>query len=377
MQRIIRFERRLSTLEFGVPHSRSYHTTRDRLLDFTSRYEFHLNIDRASTEEVILLAQPEDDELAKTPRDALLFDYWRMLFHIRIHIAMRDRLPEHHAAAGLLQDLQQLGALPFAEVRNVLHSEELLLPPVNDQGIFVEFAATFLELWYFTQDLNWYFPAIDDFTPIIRMLTQYVDHQKIQQQTRIEGSAELEQLARTEDSWRHGLPNRRQPEEQPSIGRSRPRVFRRLVSRANRLGKIGNYAKAAIVRQKSIRAAPPGKVAESEENTRAELQRIGQRLCNVLGMDQEGDVERWANALVPLLEFADRGFRTIESHLLYDLQTVCLESERGVYSVDLLRWAGTLGRLPLRRPLPLLRQVLAAPIARGTGKASAVSLEPR
>ena len=50
LQRIIRFERRLSTLDIVVPHSQVYHTTRDRLIDFTSRYEFHLNIDRATTD---------------------------------------------------------------------------------------------------------------------------------------------------------------------------------------------------------------------------------------------------------------------------------------------------------------------------------------
>ena len=44
--------------------------------------------------------------------------------------------------------------------------------------------------------------------------------------------------------------------------------------------------------------------------------------------------------------------------MLYDLQKVCVDHERGVYSLDLWRWIKSFGRAPLKRPLPGQRDVL-------------------
>ena len=69
-------------------------------------------------------------------------------------------------------------------------------------------------------------------------------------------------------------------------------------------------------------------------------------------------VDDWQAALVSLLAPAARGFWTNEGRLLYDLQKVCMERERGVFRVDLVEWVRTFGARPLRRPLPLLRDAL-------------------
>src|SRR5262249_12542022 len=47
----------------------------------------------------------------------------------------------------------------------------------------------------------------------------------------------------------------------------------------------------------------------------------------------------------------------VEARLLYDLQKVCVDHERGVYAVDVVEWALSLGKKPVKRPLPSLREV--------------------
>ena len=91
----------------------------------------------------------------------------------------------------------------------------------------------------------------------------------------------------------------------------------------------------------------------------AELERLARRLQQPLALSEEETAE-WVAALVPLLQHADRGFRSAESRILYDLQKVCIERERGVFKVDLGSWLRSLGRVPLRRPLWLVQQVMVA-----------------
>ena len=63
---------------------------------------------------------------------------------------------------------------------------------------------------------------------------------------------------------------------------------------------------------------------------------------------------RW-RALVPS---AMRGIWTPEARLLYDLQKVCVDHERGVFKLDLPGWLRSGGRRPLKRPVPCQREVL-------------------
>ena len=53
-----------------------------------------------------------------------------------------------------------------------------------------------------------------------------------------------------------------------------------------------------------------------------------------------------------------RGIWTAEARLLYDLQKVCVDHEREIYTVDLVEWALSWGRRPIKRQLPNQRDVL-------------------
>src|SRR5206468_5029566 len=76
-----------------------------------------------------------------------------------------------------------------------------------------------------------------------------------------------------------------------------------------------------------------------------------------LGFD---DAERseWEALLRHLLRRCADDRLTIEGRVLYDLQKVCVDHEREIFTVDVTEWLLSLGRQPIRRPLPALREVL-------------------
>src|SRR5262249_56888088 len=55
-----------------------------------------------------------------------------------------------------------------------------------------------------------------------------------------------------------------------------------------------------------------------------------------------------------------RGIWTAEARMLYDLQKVCVDHERGIYSLDVVGWATSLGKQPIKRMLPGQRDVLVS-----------------
>ena len=60
---------------------------------------------------------------------------------------------------------------------------------------------------------------------------------------------------------------------------------------------------------------------------------------------------------LPLLDRAAGEFWSPERRLLHDLQNVCLDHEREVFRLEPVGWIMSLGRRPLRHPLPHLREV--------------------
>ena len=84
--------------------------------------------------------------------------------------------------------------------------------------------------------------------------------------------------------------------------------------------------------------------------------------ARALRIDEEAARE-WRAALGPLLAFAAGGWWNPEGRFLYDLQKVCVDHEREVYSVSVVDWLldwnnWRHGFRPLRKPLPRQRPVL-------------------
>ncbi len=178
LRRVIRLDRRIGTLGFNIPHGRTYLLPQDRLFDCVSRFELELDASRRLPEVILLIERPEEEEFDKRTAGEILREYWRLLFHVRVHRELEQR-----AAEGRLTDddvlarLRQIGSAEYAEIRAVLQRDDMLLPPRSDLATYVEFAAVFLELLYFAPDqLPWNFPALLQRDRIAELLGQDVDH---------------------------------------------------------------------------------------------------------------------------------------------------------------------------------------------------------
>ncbi len=120
---------------------------------------------------------------------------------------------------------------------------------------------------------------------------------------------------------------------------------------------MGNLVRAAILRTRAARLGTSAEARQSRADARADLNRLAHRLQRALGFSN-AEAEDWSKSLISLLDVSSRGIWTPEARMLYDLQKVCVDHERGVYALDLPRWLLSLGRAPLKRPLPGQRDVL-------------------
>ncbi len=358
LRRVIKQDRRLAGLGLHVPHRKAYTIQRDRLLVIADRAELDLAPGDDLPRKVILLAHPTDgDYLENAPAPDVLHAFWRLLFHARVHMWMEQRvaageLSEHE----IFRRRRAIGPIEFEEIRSVLDKDDMLLPPQDDRETYVEFLAVYLELRYFApKDLAAYFPAVRDWQAIDLLASEDVDHERLYRETRLPGAATLSRGARallddgpaSVEKATGGL-----GPLQPS-----PPQFWRLAARAERAGAVGNGVKAAILRTRARRLALPERAVEMQAAAHAELQRLVDRLGAALVLPPDV-LARWTAALTPLLDRAERDRWSAEVRLLYDLQNVCIEHERGVYRLDAWGWLRSWGERPLRKPLPLLRQVL-------------------
>lgn len=360
LRRVIRLDRRIGNWGLHVPHASSYLLPKYRLLSCVSRFELEIDAARFLPDVVLLIERPDDRVLEKRAAGAILRDCWRRLFHLRVHQELEQQI-----SAGTLTDdnvlerLRAVGSPEYAEIRAALSHDELILPPRSDLATYVEFAAVFLELMYFaSEQLAWYFPALTQTDRIAECLARDVSHAALYEATRVPGADEQATSALNgNDAFEPAeiTPDATDPADPL---RASPPAFWRLIARAERASTAGNVAKAAILRQKASRLAVPARIEEIRRLARAELERLVQRLAAAGALDDSGMAE-WTEALTPLVTRADHGFRTIESRLLFDLQKVCLEHERGLFRFQVFRWCVSRGRQPLRQPQPLLSQVMA------------------
>nr|HPM82168.1 nucleoporin [Candidatus Anammoximicrobium sp.] len=374
LRRVIRLDRRIGTLGVNVPHGSTYLLPQDRLFDCVSRFELDLDSSRRLPEVVLLIERPEEEEFEKRPAQEILREYWRLLFHIRVHQELDQRIADGQLTEDAILDrLRHLGSTEYAEIRAVLQRDEMLLPPRTDVGTYVEFAAVFLELLYFApEQLPWYFPALLQCDRVADLLATDVDHRALYEATRLPGAGE--RVVRDLDGAGNidfTEPSEGEAEDADPL-RPSPPAYWRLIARAEKASSVGNAAKAAILRLKASRLALPDRSQEALTLATAEVERLARRLQPALGLREE-EVGDWAEALSPLLVHADQGFRTAESRVLHDLQKVCLEHERGLYKLRFFRWCWSRGRQPLRQPLPLLSAVMAVKHLRSAASKLTVS----
>ncbi len=358
LRRVIKHDRQITSVGLQAPHRKSYMIAREPLLAIVDRDE--LNPVRQLPDTVILLAQPDAEQLASLTREDALLRSWRLLYHASIHVALDARLDAGELTpAAVRERIHRIGQAEFDEIRNVLRHEEFLLPPRDDPTVFVEFAAVFLELRHFAPPmLAQYFPGIDDVETIEAILAEDVDGAGLLKQTRPEGAPHPSELT---DSLPLGLPPQDAEHEPEPRSQSR---FRKLTRRAQRVAELGNVVRAAILRTKAAELTTPKRGDQTRLEARADIDALVRRLRDALNFGTD-DAQRWRSALLALLEQCPRGVWTAEARLLYDLQKVCVDFEREIYTVDLVGWIVSLGRQAVRRPLPSQREVLMCKHLRG------------
>ncbi len=341
LERVIQEICKLPNLFWAVPHRQSYVVDRQILFRHVEQEELELESDQLLPPTVLLLARPTFEELSAGETEALLLKYWQRLFHAKIHAALGERYTCGQLTLADIRDrIEQIGQVEFEEIRSVLTHDQYLLPEADERGVYVEFAAVYYDLRYFAPDLlPVYFPGLRDLACVEAVLRRDVDADALFHQTRLAGAPD---------------PSTRHAEARPDESQE---FYWKLVQSSERAARHGNLVRAAILRMRAARVAP----GPLQFGTRAEavqfLQRLAGRLQNALQLT-DADVSEWMKDLPALLDKADQGAYPVEAALLFDLQKTCLDFERDIYALDLVEWALSAGRKPIKRPLPSQRSVL-------------------
>jgi hypothetical protein len=339
LERLIQQVADLSAFPWRVPHRECLLIDRQELFRHAEQDELDLEAGRLLPPKVILLARPAD-RLAGMESGALLLEYWRMIFHCAVHRDLAAHWSRHPPTEAEVQSrVNRLGRAAFAEIREVLEQDRCLLPPADDRSVYVEFAATYLELRHFSPALvSVYFPGLPPLAEVDALLADDVD-----------SAAKL--FANTRP------PGARDPAP-PDEGRSDEAhdYYRRLGRSAAAAAARGNDVRAAILHTRAARVAPPALTPVARADAARDLRRLVGRLGAALHLDAAG-TEAWLQDLPALLDRADQGPRPVEAALLFDLQKACTEHEREAYALDVVEWILSAGRRPVQRPLPGLRLV--------------------
>ncbi len=320
-------------------------------------------------ESVVLLARPDSEVLARTPREQILLVYWSRLYRARVRSDLWMTVASRGLGdAEIAARRRSIGLTEFAEARSVLERQGLVLAGDGDSVVYCEFAAAFLELLNFAPHLLAHtFPAIDDRDAVARLLASDVNGAALLSATRPPGAPGLDDgdeseadgpepgdqvdpvPAEVEENAEDEAPFSGSPHHNPKVAR--------LSRSADMAARRGNDARAATLHACASRIVGAEAAGTHRARARAALKQLAERMQKALFI-RKGEAEHWAEALTPLLRRASRGFWTPEARLLYDLQKVCVDHEREVFALDTLGWLFSFGRRPLKRPLPYLREVM-------------------
>ena len=350
LERVIREDCHLPNMYWNIPHAKSYVCDRQALFRHAEQADLELEPDQLLPDTVILLARPDPEELSNIERKQVLLKFWRRLFHSRIHIAL-GALDSHGPLTpdAVRERISEIGRTEFEEIRNVLDEDRYLPPDPDDRTTFIEFAAVYLELRFFAaQLLPNYFPGIRDFGRIEQLLARDVDAAELFVSTRLSEAPDPIMMTDT-----------RSDESQEA--------YWKLVRSAQGAALSGNTVGAAILRMRASRIAPAAQTLPTRNEAEADIAHLSKRLAEALTL-KESEASDWTRHLTLLLDKADQGARPTEAKVLEDLQRVCLDHEKDVYTLDLVEYVMSAGKRPIKRPLPSQRLVRITKHLRNAGQ---------
>jgi hypothetical protein len=339
MDRILQRVTHHNALFTDLPHRESLVVSRPVLYRHVDPDELDIEPERLLPETVLLLSRPSPNTMTTLDRDAILLLYWRRLFHASVHREFDRLLHDQRLRPGdLAERVAEIGPGEFAEIRMVLRQEQLLQPDADDQDVYVEFVAVYLELRYFAANLvPVWFPSQTNTDHIDRLIARDIDATALFHRTRLPGAPDPVVRTDTKSDESHDY-------------------YYRLMRSADRASREGNTVRAAIVRTKAARVAPAASAGSTRQAARADLSHLTQRLQNALELT-DAEAAEWLKDLPPLLDKADQGVNPSEAALLFDLQKVGIDNERDIYTLDIVEWLLSGGKRPIKRPLPSQRLV--------------------
>ena len=297
---------------------------------------------------VLLIARPDAERFENAEFQTLLREYWRLAFHALLDFSARRLLDDPvEGAAAREQMAAWIGTTTAAEAKTVLVQEGLLRPGADERETLAEFVAVFLELRCFAPGTVWaWFPSINDPDTLAGRLSDLVGGERL-----------LERA----------LPETHDPEAVPQVTpRERPASFRwpewfrprpaALRQRADRTALRGNMVRAALDEWRAASFRPDGARPATGRLDR-QIDAFARRLGWALDLDA-ATVAEAAVVIRALVERTGGSSWTPQARLLYDLQKICVDSERESFRTQLLGWLFSLGRRPLATPLPCQRLVL-------------------
>lgn len=354
---IIQQDRTLAPALFFARRS-SYALRSERLLQIVDLDELGLGPEVRLPAEVILVAQSGHRVAGASAGAEAELRTWQLaasaLAILRLreaHAANRLTTPMVHAR------IETIGRDTFADIEAVLERELHLFDEDDLVNIYAEFITLHAELQTFLSNaLDTYFPALRGRqSEIAELVASDLAWEEVLEATRPEEAA-LPQSARpTADDVKAADAEILAP----AIPGSRPnsKKFSDLMGRGAAVDG-GNAVGAAVVYRRACLVAPDKqRLEQAEVKTGEVIGGLVSRLQLALEFDS-ARAETWHQALLDVVNLSSPTFWNTNRRLLYDLQKLCVDNERESSTIDLFGYLRTLGRRPLKKPLPNQREVL-------------------
>lgn len=224
----------------------------------------------------------------------------RLAFHAAVHVAFEllaadGRLDE----ATLRARVRDLGRAEFEEIRRILARDERLFRPDDDREVYIEFAATYLELSAFAPELvPSAFPGLTRLDRVDALLAADIDVAQLAAACGVLDAPVSERMP--EASMRFSVPS-------PADGRQRLLEGfwqRRERAAARRAARAQRYAKSAVLAARLARSAEPDLRTEAEQLLTVSVERFSRTLALPDVAVGPGSVSSWAQTLRLLAERA-------------------------------------------------------------------------
>ncbi len=306
----------------------------------------------AGTEPLLLLiTDPNDRLIEQEPHADQLRTYWEALFQAAV---MRE-IDQRRETGSLTQTgcRERLGRFGAAarEIRYVLESEHLVPADADDAAVYRAFAATYLAVSTFEHHrLEELFPSLPHGPDVGRVLAEDLgtDVASLLAGTRPPGASEPHREAAPEERWTTA--------DTPGVPSHHPGQTAGLLLHAQEAEGVGNNVRAAVLYTQLAGVVSSDAQQEAVGRARAAIGRVVDALGSLFDWEHHTRQE-WRQSLEPLLIPAATGVWPRAARSLYELQKISADFSRDVFAVDLPEYLRTLGRRPIRRPLPHAKPV--------------------